>query len=136
MSAATRARRVRKRAVLVGTGLGAVALSAVPAQAIISIGNPTSGNVCANAGGPRAAGATRSSTGTVAGNTGQLPLGLPRNHCGNSGLTCMVTSTEDDGAQVVVLTEEALHSQTLNVPINEAAAGVLNLELLHAPGAQ
>ncbi|MGK5543587.1 chaplin family protein [Streptomyces sp. URMC 127] len=97
MSAATRARWVRKRAVLVGTGLGTVALSAAPAHAIISIGNPASGNVCAAAGGPRAAGATVSSTGTVSGNAGQLPLGLPRNHCGNSGLTCAIATAEEGG---------------------------------------
>ncbi|MEU7134980.1 chaplin family protein [Streptomyces sp. NPDC046261] len=88
MSAATRARSMRKRVALVGTGLGAVALSAAPAHAIIGIGNPASGNVCANAGAPRVAGATRSGTGALAGNAGQLPVGLPRNHCGNSGLTC------------------------------------------------
>ncbi|MEU7135485.1 chaplin family protein [Streptomyces sp. NPDC046261] len=88
MGAATCAKWMRERAVLVGAGLGAVALSAAPAHAVIGIGNATSGNVCANADGPRAAGATRSGTGTVSGNAGQLPLGLPRNHCGNSGLTC------------------------------------------------
>ncbi|MBT2386629.1 chaplin family protein [Streptomyces sp. ISL-11] len=93
MGAATRARSARKRALLVGTGLGAVALSAAPAHAIIGIGNPASSNFCAVEGGPRAAGATRSSAGTLAGNAGQLPLGLPRNHCGNSGLTCAVAST-------------------------------------------
>ncbi|MEU7134981.1 chaplin family protein [Streptomyces sp. NPDC046261] len=92
MGAVTRARSVRRRAALVGTGLGAVALSAAPAHAIIGIGNPASGNVCANAGAPRVAGATRSGTGALAGNAGQLPVGLPRNHCGNSGLTCIATN--------------------------------------------
>ncbi|UQA97491.1 chaplin family protein [Streptomyces halobius] len=106
MGAATRARSVRRQAVLVGAGLGAVALSAVPAHAVIGVGNPAFSNTCAKAGGPRAAGATASSKGTLTGNAGHLPVGLPRNHCGNSGLTCMISSDETitaDSSDVGVL---------------------------------
>ncbi|QLE71049.1 DUF320 domain-containing protein [Streptomyces rectiverticillatus] len=105
---ATRAGWARKRAVLVGTGLGAVALSAAPAHAVIGIGNSTSGNVCTNMGGPRAAGATTSSRGTLAGNAGQLPLGLPRNHCGNSGLTCSLENFATSDINVPVIAPKSL----------------------------
>ncbi|UQA97935.1 chaplin [Streptomyces halobius] len=54
-------------------------------------GNATFGNSCANQGSPQASGATVAGSGALAGNTGQLPLDLPRNHCGNSGLTCDTT---------------------------------------------
>jgi hypothetical protein len=94
MSAATRARSVRRLAVLAGAGLGAVALSATPTHAVIGVGNPTAGNACANGGTSQAAGATQYSTGSLAGNVAQLPVGLPRNDCGNSGLTCVIGGFE------------------------------------------
>ncbi|UQA91999.1 chaplin family protein [Streptomyces halobius] len=103
MGAATRVRSVRRQAVLVGAGLGAVALSAAPAHAVIGVGNPTFGNVCAKAGGARAAGATTSGKGTVAGNAGKLPVGLPRNHCGNSGLTCVSDAIGVDDSDVGII---------------------------------
>jgi hypothetical protein len=118
MGAATRARSWRKRAALVstvGTGLGAVMLSAAPAHAVIGVGNAAFGNACAQSGGARASGATASGKGDLAGNAGQLPVGLPRNHCGNSGLTCTigydtVEASVDDftGAANVVPTVKSL----------------------------
>ncbi|MGI5484882.1 chaplin family protein [Streptomyces lavendofoliae] len=90
MGAGAKDRNARRQAVLVGVGLGAVALSAAPAHAsVIGVGNATFGNVCANAGGAHASGATVSGGGVLAGLVGQLPMDLPRNDCGNSGLTCI-----------------------------------------------
>ncbi|MGK5638042.1 chaplin family protein [Streptomyces sp. URMC 126] len=94
MSAATRAKSACRRAALAGAGLGAVALSAAPAHAVVGVGNGTTGNACVEAGAPRAGGATQFSKGSLSGNAGQLPVGLPRNHCGNSGLTCVVGGFE------------------------------------------
>nr|WP_275901405.1 chaplin family protein [Streptomyces sp. MBT27] len=39
-------------------------------------------------GNAQARGATAASAGTAVANVGQLPLSLPRNHCGNSGIIC------------------------------------------------
>ncbi|CAL9289386.1 chaplin [Streptomyces sp. SudanB182_2057] len=92
MGMARRVRAMRKRAVLVGSTLGAasVAVSAAPAQAnIIGVGNAAFGNTCANHGDAQASGATVSGSGVLSGNALQLPLDLPRNECGNSGMTCL-----------------------------------------------
>ncbi|WP_409239794.1 chaplin family protein [Streptomyces sp. PA5.6] len=79
----------RKRAVLVGTAVGAVAASAAPAQAgIISVGNATFGNSCATKGGAQAAGGTAAGPGVLGANLAQLPLHLSRNTCGESGIIC------------------------------------------------
>ncbi|MFF4717367.1 chaplin family protein [Streptomyces eurythermus] len=89
MGMAVRARSARRQAVLVGTALGAVALSGTPAHAnIVGVGNAAFGNSCANHGAVRASGATVAGTGTLSGNAIGLPLDLPRNECGNSGITC------------------------------------------------
>ncbi|CAL9325712.1 chaplin family protein [Streptomyces sp. SudanB182_2057] len=53
------------------------------------MGNPAFGNSCANHGSARASGATVAGTGTLSGNAIGLPLDLPRNECGNSGITCV-----------------------------------------------
>lgn len=98
-----------------GAGLDAVASSAGPAHAVIGVGNPASSNACANEGGARAAGARVSSKETLAGNAGQLPLGLPRNHCGNSGLTCATnTATIDDVISDVISESSATSKATSN----------------------
>ncbi|MEU7135073.1 chaplin family protein [Streptomyces sp. NPDC046261] len=110
MGAATRVRSVRRQVVLAGAGLGAVALSAVPAHAVIGVGNAASGNVCATAGGARAAGATASGTGSLAGNAGQLPVGLPRNHCGNSGLTCAIDTDVLAGTEAKIPVDPSAQS--------------------------
>lgn len=73
--------------------LGAVAGAAlIPAGAahanVVGIGNATFGNACVNQGGTTAAGATVSGSGLGSGNLAGLPLSLPRNHCGNSGIIC------------------------------------------------
>ncbi|OUD03106.1 chaplin family protein [Streptomyces swartbergensis] len=93
VAAVTLAASWRKGVVLAGAALGAVAASAAPANAVVGVGNAAFGNTCANTGGAQASGATVSGSGTLAGNLGQLPLDLPRNECGNSGLTCIVTGT-------------------------------------------
>ncbi|MFJ6750214.1 MULTISPECIES: chaplin family protein [unclassified Streptomyces] len=46
------------------------------------------GNTCSNHGGARAAGSTVAGSGVASGNQTGLPLSLPRNHCGNSGIVC------------------------------------------------
>ncbi|MEU7135072.1 chaplin family protein [Streptomyces sp. NPDC046261] len=110
MGAATRARSWRERAALVGTvgtGLGVVVLSATPAPAVIGVGNATYGNACAQSVGARASGSTVSGTGSLTGNAGQLPVGLPRNHCGNSGLTCLATMSEEEAAHLKEQLEES-----------------------------
>ncbi|MER6190121.1 chaplin family protein [Streptomyces cyaneofuscatus] len=75
--------------------LGAVAGTAlIPAGAahanVVGIGNATFGNACVNHGGTAAAaGATVSGSGLGSGNVAGLPLSLPRNDCGNSGIICI-----------------------------------------------
>ncbi|MFH8485300.1 chaplin family protein [Streptomyces longisporoflavus] len=48
----------------------------------------TCGNSCTNVSAALAQGATTATAGTAAGNMAQLPLNLPRNQCGNSGIIC------------------------------------------------
>ncbi|WP_409239795.1 chaplin family protein [Streptomyces sp. PA5.6] len=83
------ARVWRKRAVLVGTAVGAVAASAAPAQAgVIGVGNAAFGNSCSTKGSAQAAGGTAVGPGVLGANLAQLPLHLSRNHCGSSGIIC------------------------------------------------
>ncbi|MFD7116799.1 chaplin family protein [Streptomyces sp. NPDC056652] len=84
------ARRVGRRAAAVGAVLGAALVPAGAAHAnVIGIGNATFGNTCANqGGGAHTAGGTVAGSGAVSGNHAALPLHLPRNHCGNSGIIC------------------------------------------------
>ncbi|MEV7728641.1 chaplin family protein [Streptomyces sp. NPDC087917] len=78
-----------RRAVVVGTAVGAVLVPAGAAHAAaIGIGNASFGNSCANQGGARAEGGTASASGAASGNYAGLPLTLPRNQCGNSGIVC------------------------------------------------
>ncbi|MEU5402297.1 chaplin family protein [Streptomyces sp. NPDC005963] len=78
-----------KRVAVVGTALGAALVPAGAAHAsIIGIGNPAFGNSCANQGGAQSAGATIAGSGAASGNQAGLPLSLPRNQCGNSGIIC------------------------------------------------
>ncbi|MFD8916327.1 chaplin family protein [Streptomyces sp. NPDC059569] len=84
------ARRAGRRAAAVGAVLGAALVPAGAAHAnVIGIGNATFGNTCANqGGGAHTAGGTVAGSGAVSGNHVALPLDLPRNHCGNSGIIC------------------------------------------------
>ncbi|MFI1016699.1 chaplin family protein [Streptomyces sp. NPDC020965] len=82
-------RRNGRRAVAVGAVLGAALAPAGAAHAnIIGIGNAAFGNDCVQRGDARAAGGTVAGSGAVSGNQAGLPLSLPRNQCGNSGIVC------------------------------------------------
>ncbi|MFC8075602.1 chaplin family protein [Streptomyces sp. NPDC057307] len=79
------------RAAVVGAVAGAALLPAGAAQAnVVGIGNAVFGNSCANQDptGARSEGATVAGSGLGAGNQAGLPLSLPRNHCGSSGIVC------------------------------------------------
>ncbi|MFC8593797.1 hypothetical protein [Streptomyces atroolivaceus] len=79
------------RAAVVGAAVGASAVPAGTAEAgVIAVGNPVFGNTCTNVGGVLASGGTVSAQGTGTANHIQLPLSLPRNRCGNSGIICNV----------------------------------------------
>ncbi|WP_424216173.1 chaplin family protein (plasmid) [Streptomyces sp. BI20] len=81
--------RAGMRAAVVGAVAGAALLPAGAAQAnVIGIGNAVFGNTCANQGDARAVGSTVAGSGVGSGNRVALPLDLPRNHCGNSGIVC------------------------------------------------
>jgi ChpA-C len=78
-----------RRIAVVGAVLGTALVPAGAAHAsVVGIGNAVFGNTCVNHGGVRAAGATALGSGTGSGNEVGLPLSLPRNHCGNSGIVC------------------------------------------------
>ncbi|MFJ2812612.1 chaplin family protein [Streptomyces sp. NPDC087294] len=82
------------RVVVLGAVAGAALIPAGAAHAnVIGIGNATFGNTCVNLGGARADGATKASGGAVSGTQVGLPLSLPRNHCGNSGIVCTAVFT-------------------------------------------
>ncbi|MFF5565981.1 chaplin family protein [Streptomyces sp. NPDC012623] len=82
-------RQLGRRAAAVGAVLGAALAPAGAAHAsVIGIGNATFGNTCVNQGGTEAVGGTAAGSGAVSGNLAQLPLSLPRNHCGSSGIVC------------------------------------------------
>ncbi|MFE7612987.1 chaplin family protein [Streptomyces celluloflavus] len=77
------------RAAVVGAVAGVALLPAGAAQAnVVGIGNAVFGNTCVNQGGARAVGSTAAGSGVVGGNYAGLPLSLPRNDCGNSGIVC------------------------------------------------
>ncbi|MET9479235.1 chaplin family protein [Streptomyces sp. NPDC006638] len=77
------------RAAVLGAVAGVALLPAGAAQAnVVGIGNAVFGNTCVNQGDARAAGATVGGAGLGSGNHVGLPLDLPRNHCGNSGIIC------------------------------------------------
>ncbi|MFJ4686890.1 chaplin family protein [Streptomyces sp. NPDC088789] len=81
--------RTGARVAVLGAVAGAALIPAGAAEAnIIGIGNATFGNTCVNQGGARADGATVAGSGVASGNRAGLPLDLPRNHCGNSGIVC------------------------------------------------
>ncbi len=84
-------RTMGKRAAVVGAALGAALVPAGAAHAnVIGVGNAAFDNSCANHGGAHAQAATASGSGLAAGNQLGLPLSLPRNRCGNSGIVCTV----------------------------------------------
>ncbi|MET8829038.1 chaplin family protein [Streptomyces sp. NPDC004610] len=81
--------RTGARAVVLGTVAGMALVPAGAAHAnVIGIGNAVFGNTCASHGDARAAGTTVGGSGVGGGNLAGLPLSLPRNHCGNSGIVC------------------------------------------------
>lgn len=55
---------------------------------VVGVGNAAFGNTCASHDDARAEGATVTGSGLANGNQTGLPLSLPRNHCGNSGIIC------------------------------------------------
>ncbi|MFC8826039.1 chaplin family protein [Streptomyces sp. NPDC057137] len=78
------------RAAVVGAVAGAALLPAGAAQAnVVGIGNAAFGNGCVqDQPGARSEGATVAGSGLGGGNQAGLPLSLPRNHCGSSGIVC------------------------------------------------
>ncbi|WP_328916736.1 MULTISPECIES: chaplin family protein [unclassified Streptomyces] len=78
------------RAAVLGAVAGAALLPAGAAHAsVIGVGNAVFGNACVNQDhGVRSAGATVAGSGLGSGNQAGLPLSLPRNHCGSSGIVC------------------------------------------------
>ncbi|MER5766157.1 chaplin family protein [Streptomyces sp. NPDC001985] len=81
--------RAGVRAAVLGAVAGAALLPAGAAHAsVIGIGNAAFGNACANQGAAQSAGATAAGSGAASGNQAGLPLSLPRNNCGNSGIVC------------------------------------------------
>lgn len=78
-----------RTAAVLGAVAGVALLPAGAAHAnVIGIGNAAFGNTCVSQGSDRTAGATVSGSGLGSGNQAGLPLSLPRNHCGNSGIVC------------------------------------------------
>ncbi|MFJ5292334.1 MULTISPECIES: chaplin family protein [unclassified Streptomyces] len=81
--------RAGARAAVLGAVAGVALLPATAAHAsVIGIGNAVFGNTCVSQGGARAVGSTVAGSGVGSGNQAGLPLDLPRNHCGNSGIVC------------------------------------------------
>ncbi|MFD9426537.1 MULTISPECIES: chaplin family protein [unclassified Streptomyces] len=81
--------RVGKRAAVLGAVAGVALVPAGAAHAnVIGIGNAVFGNTCVSQGSAQAAGTTVAGSGLGSGNQAGLPLSLPRNHCGNSGIVC------------------------------------------------
>ncbi|GAA2239059.1 hypothetical protein GCM10010232_27440 [Streptomyces amakusaensis] len=77
------------RAAVLGAVAGAALLPAGAAHAaVLGIGNAVFGNTCVNQGDVRAEGATVAGSGVGSANQAGLPLSLPRNQCGNSGIIC------------------------------------------------
>ncbi|WP_167151056.1 chaplin family protein [Streptomyces sp. MBT27] len=85
-SAGGAVRRAGARAAVMGA---AALLPAGAAHAsVIGVGNAVFGNTCTSQGAVRTAGSTVTGSGVASGNQTGLPLDLPRNHCGNSGIVC------------------------------------------------
>ncbi|WP_037910821.1 chaplin family protein [Actinacidiphila yeochonensis] len=82
--------RAGSRVAVLGAVAGATLLPAGAAHAsVVGVGNAVFGNSCVTLdSGARAEGATVGGSGLLGGNTAGLPLSLPRNHCGNSGIVC------------------------------------------------
>lgn len=81
--------RVGARVAMVGAVAGAALLPVGAAEAnVVGVGNAAFGNTCVKQGGTAAAGSTVAGSGAASGNQASLPLSLPRNHCGNSGIIC------------------------------------------------
>ncbi|MFD8110212.1 chaplin family protein [Streptomyces microflavus] len=81
--------RAGARAAVLGAVAGVALLPVGAAHAsVIGIGNAAFGNTCVSHGGARAVGTTVAGSGVASGNQAGLPLDLPRNHCGNSGIVC------------------------------------------------
>ncbi|KIF75956.1 hypothetical protein QR77_22860 [Streptomyces sp. 150FB] len=81
--------RTGVRVAVLGAVAGAALLPAGAAQAsVIGVGNAVFGNTCVSGGDARAVGSTVAGSGLGSGNQAGLPLSLPRNHCGNSGIIC------------------------------------------------
>lgn len=88
-SAGGAVRRAGARAAVLGAATGAALLPAGAAQAsVIGVGNAVFGNTCVGQGTARTVGSTVTGSGVASGNQTGLPLDLPRNHCGNSGIVC------------------------------------------------
>lgn len=88
-SAGGGAGRAGARAAVLGAVAGAALLPVGAAHAnVIGVGNATFGNTCVSQGAARAEGTTVTGSGVGSGNLAGLPLDLPRNHCGNSGIIC------------------------------------------------
>ncbi|WP_327169851.1 chaplin family protein [Streptomyces subrutilus] len=89
MVSGTGLQQAGRRAVVTGTAVGAVLVPVGAAHAsVVGIGNAVFGNTCASHGDARAEGGTAAASGAASGNFAALPLSLPRNHCGNSGIVC------------------------------------------------
>ncbi|MFB7645765.1 chaplin family protein [Streptomyces sp. NPDC056084] len=88
-SAGGAVRRAGARAAVVGAAAGAALLPAGAAHAsVVGVGNAVFGNTCTSQGAVRTVGSTVTGSGVASGNQTGLPLDLPRNHCGNSGIVC------------------------------------------------
>ncbi|MFE4055081.1 chaplin family protein [Streptomyces sp. NPDC059096] len=83
------ARLTGRRVAVAGAVLGAALAPAGAAHAsVIGVGNATFGNTCVNQGDAHAVGGTAAGSGAASGNYASLPLSLPRNQCGTSGIVC------------------------------------------------
>ncbi|MFC9133351.1 chaplin family protein [Streptomyces sp. NPDC057099] len=77
------------RAAVMGAVAGVALLPAGAAHANVGgIGNAVLGNSCVRQGSAGAVGSTVAGSGVGSGNQSGLPLSLPRNQCGNSGIVC------------------------------------------------
>ncbi|MFC9758967.1 chaplin family protein [Streptomyces sp. NPDC056921] len=76
------------RAAVLGAVAGAALLPGAAHASVIGVGNAVFGNTCVNQGGAQAQGSTVAGSGMGSGNQTGLPLSLPRNRCGNSGIVC------------------------------------------------
>ncbi|MFD7450456.1 chaplin family protein [Kitasatospora sp. NPDC059827] len=78
-----------RRLALAGTAMGAALVPAGVAHAtVLGAGNAVFDNSCTTYGGTTAVGDTATQSGAATGNQLGLPLSLPRNHCGSTGIVC------------------------------------------------